>query len=196
MKAIGEVIESLTTGGQIHTTGNLPAPLAGPTSGSRSPQKLSSTTGAPLTAQQLQSAIGKLLSETGSAAITPTRDQPWQGTALNRLANICERRGMPLTCIAASRLLMRELLRPAPEDQLATRVMAFMAHYYDPKMGESIRSVVLLDWCRMLGSFPMWSVESAMDQWLSKEQRKPTPKTILELIPYAVRSPSIRSAAA
>ena len=121
---------------------------------------------------------------------------PWQGAALIRLANICERQSAPPSCIAGARRAMRELLRPAPEEPLATRIVAFMAHFHDPRMGEAVRSVVLLDWCRMLGEFPLWAVESALDQWLSREQRKPTPKAILDLVPYAARSASVRRQAA
>lgn len=195
MKAIGEVVASLTAGGQIHTAGNLPAPKGSmmPTlSGKRTS---SATTGLPLTDQTLRSAIGTLLGATGFVAQTGDPALPWQGTALSRLASMCERREMPPNSTGAARQLIRELLRPAQEDHLATRIMAFMAHFYDPKMGEAVRSVVLLDWCRMLGDFPLWAIESAMDQWLSREQRKPTPKSILDLIPYAVRSPSIRAVA-
>ena len=197
MKALGEVVASLTAGGQIHTTGNLPAPSAGRIPALSEPQRTSAITGPPLRDSELQSMIGRLLGESGYGAITKANDPalPWQGTALNRLANICERQSAPPSSIAEARRAMRELLRPAPEEPMATRIMAFMAHFYDPKMGEAMRSVVLLDWCRMLGEYPLWAIESAMDQWLSKEERRPTPKMILDRIPYAVRSPSIRAEA-
>ncbi len=196
MKQIGEVLGSLEIGGRPHTTGNLPAPLAGKIPAFSKPLKASAITGPPLPDSELRSLIGRLLGESGFVARTTDPALPWQGTALSRLASMCERREMPPNSIAAARQLMRELLRPAQEDHLATRIMAFMAHFYDPRMGESVRSVVLLDWCRMVGDYPLWAVESAIDQWLSREQRKPTPKSILDLIPYAARSPSIRSEAA
>jgi hypothetical protein len=198
MKALNEVVESLKTGSQIHTTGNMLVPSGGATNGSLSRPKASSITSAPLTDQQLQSAIGRLLTATGYAGLTATTDPafPWQAAALTRLASICEQQNAPRNSIDEARRVMRELLRPAPEEPMAVRIMALMTHYYDPKMGESVRSVVLLDWCRMLGQYPLWAIESAVDQWLSKEHRKPTPKMILDLLPYAVRSVSIKREAA
>src|SRR6185295_18120838 len=111
------MVASPTHGGPIPTTGNSPAPSAGKRPASNEPPKPSAITGPPLPDRALHDMIGRLLGETGCAAITPTMDPalPWQGAALIRLANICERQSAPPSCIAGARRAMRKLLRPAPE---------------------------------------------------------------------------------
>ena len=194
MKALGEAVASLKAGVLPTKAGNLPARSAGTMTGFSEPPIRSAITGLPLRADQLSSEIGRLLGATGAAALM-TNDPalPWQAGAVLWLANICEQPNVLRSCIAEARQAIRDFLMPAPEDQLTARVTGLLAHYFDPNIGEDVRTIVLWDWCRMLGGYPMWAIESAADQWLSKEHRKPTPRMILDLIPYAARSPAIRS---
>lgn len=64
---------------------------------------------------------------------------------------------------------------------LAARIAALLGHYYEIDADELTNKAIAQDWIGALCHLPQWALEAACLDWLTTEQRKPTPAGIREL---------------
>lgn len=76
-----------------------------------------------------------------------------------------------------------EALAPCQDREwLKGAVYSLLQHYYVADLPTQVQTMIAQDWVRALASFPQWAIQLARDEWILKEERKPTPAGIIKLI--------------